>query len=314
MKKLWVTVLFIPLICFFFAKPAYSEKIPDLQCGLRCHTNPEATHRKMNYQPECAECHSSGDIPVHVLEVGNENKKSISTDPMKKKIEYKHMVMIPAGEFIMGSNDRWDDESPQFIAKTDTYLIDINEVTNSQFKRFVDDTRYPPRVHWDDNEIPKGLEEHPVTYVSWTDASSYCTWSGKRLPTEAEWEKAARGKPGYTFPWGNEFDPSKSNSPESGNQGTKPVRSYESGKSQYGLYDMAGNVWEWTSDWYQPHPGNSIPNPKYGKKNRLTKGGSWFDCLEYGCGISAPSYNRGAFVPSTRNNTIGFRCAKDITR
>lgn len=223
------------------------------------------------------------------------------------------MVLIPAGKFIMGSNDRWDDESPEFLAKTNSFLIDIHEVTNAMYKLFVDDTSYNPPPSWDGNQIPNGLENHPVVYVNWNEASAYCNWSGKRLPTETEWEKAARGELGYTFPWGNAFDPSKSNSPESGSKGTKPVKSYESGKSPYGLYDMAGNAWEWTSNWYLPHPGNNKPSKKYGKTNRVIKGGSWFDCLAYGCGVSAPSYNRGSVLPSTRNNTIGFRCVKETT-
>lgn len=293
----------------------------------------------MNIQVECAQCHKSninnqndlGNLPlipflqqapdrlfvsrgrgsIYTLAVNNKEKKNLSFSQRSKRKKSKDMVVIPAGEFIMGSNDRWDDESPEFIANTDSYFIDRYEVTNSNYKVFVDETNYPPPVFWNDNEIPEGLEVHPVTYVSWKDASAYCKWTDKRLPEEAEWEKAARGELGYTFPWGNEFDPAKSNSPESKSKGAKPVGYYESGKSPYGLYDMAGNVWEWTSSWYLPHPGNKITNPKYGKKNRIIKGGSWFDCLAYGCSISAPSYNRGAVVPSTRNNTIGFRCVKD---
>ncbi len=222
------------------------------------------------------------------------------------------MVFIPAGEFIMGSNERWKDESPEFINRTNAYLIDRYEVTNSNYKRFVDATNYPPSLFWGGKEIPEGIENHPVTFVNWYDASVYCKWKGKRLPTEAEWEKAARGEMGLTFPWGDEFDPSKANSPQSKSKGTKPVGSYELGKSPYGLYDMVGNVWEWTSNWYMPHPGNHITNPEYGKINRLIKGGSWFDCLAYGCGISAPTFNRGAVVPTTKNNSIGFRCVKDL--
>ena len=228
------------------------------------------------------------------------------------KKEYKDMAMIPAGPFIMGSNERWHDESPEFINRTGAYLIDIYEVTNSKYKEFVDANNYSPPVFWFGGKIPEGLKEHPVTYVNWYDASAFCHWMGKRLPIESEWEKAARGVFGNTFPWGDEFDPSITNSPESRNNGTKPVGSYESGKSPYGLYDMAGNVWEWTSDWYKPHPGNYIPDDKYGKVNRMIKGGSWFDCMAYGCGISAPSYNRGAVVPATKNNTIGIRCVTNL--
>ncbi len=313
MKKYWILLFSFPLFSLApFQSLLYSKELNKLQCGFTCHTNKKALHRKIKYQSECTQCHSSDDVSI--LAISNVEKKSPSAVQKPKGMGNKDMVLIPAGEFIMGSNDRWDDENPEFISKTSAYLIDIHEVTNSQYKKFVDETRYPSPVFWDGDEIPKGLEDHPVTYVSWNEASSFCRWSGKRLPAEAEWEKAARGEMGRTFPWGNEFNPSKSNSPESGNKGTRPVRSYESGKSPYGIYDMAGNVWEWTSSWYQPHPGNNIPNPRYGKTNRVIKGGSWFDCLEYGCGLSALSYNRGAFVPSTRNNTIGFRCAKDIAK
>ncbi|MDP7349475.1 MAG: formylglycine-generating enzyme family protein [Nitrospinota bacterium] len=311
MKKFQIVIVSISFFFLLPAKPSsYSKELSKLQCGFTCHSNKKVLHRKMNDQSECTQCHSSDSVSL--LAIGNVEKKSPSSIQKPKKIRYQNMALIPAGEFIMGSDDRWDDESPEFTSKTNAFLIDIYEVTNSQYKKFVDKTRYPPPVFWDRNEIPKGLEDHPVTYVNWEEASAFCRWSGKRLPTEAEWEKAARGKSGNTFPWGKAFDPAKSNNPQSESQGTKPIGSYESGKSPYGLYDMSGNVWEWTANWYLPHPGNNIPNPQYGKKNRVIKGGSWFDCLEYGCGISALSYNRGAFVPSTRNNTIGFRCTKDL--
>lgn len=309
--KSWV-LMFLLIVFTLGPGPifSYAEDISKSKCGSHCHSNKENLYSKKNSAEECTQCHSTGNTRIRLVAMDSKNKPSVAKKTNEKK--YDDLVLIPKGEFIMGSNERWVDESPEFINRISAYLIDRYEVTNSNYKEFVDATNYPPSLFWEGKKIPEGFENNPVTYVNWSDASAYCKWKGKRLPTEAEWEKAARGKLGLTFPWGDEFDPTKSNSPQSGSKGTKPVGSYELGKSPYGLYDMVGNVWEWTSDWYMPHPGNNIPNSQYGKINRLIKGGSWFDCMAYACGISAPTYNRGAVVPTTKNNTIGFRCAKSL--
>ena len=221
------------------------------------------------------------------------------------------MIFIDAGEFIMGSNERWDDESPEHINQTGTFYIDLYEVTNAKFKKFIDATKRIPPYHWAQGRIPKGKENHPVTYVSWLDASDYCQWTGKRLPDEMEWDKAARGEDGNIYPWGQLWTLDKSNNPYKHATGTEPVGSYPEGRSVYGLYDMSGNVWEWVDAYYLPHPGNTIPKPEYGRDKRVLKGGSWFDCLSYGCGLSAPTFNRSFFNPEVKNNSFGFRCAKN---
>lgn len=219
------------------------------------------------------------------------------------------MVYIPAGEFIMGSNDRWDDESPEHIALTEAFYIDLYEVTNAKYKEFVEATGHEAPFHWPNGNLPKGKEDHPVIYVNWLDADAYCKWKDKRLPTEQEWEKAARGPDGNIYPWGNVWVLTKSNNPYKGSTGTEPVGSYPDGRSVYGLFDMSGNVWEWVDSYYLPHPGNPIPKVEYGREKRILKGGSWFDCLSYGCGLSAPTFNRAFFNPEVRNNSFGFRCA-----
>lgn len=226
------------------------------------------------------------------------------------------MVLVPAGVFTMGTNSRLPDEGPEHRVDVPAFFIDRYEVTNMQYKKFVDETKRRSPSHFVNRTFPEGKADHPVTYVSWIDADAYCAWAGKRLPTDQEWEKAARGPDGRIFPWGTEFDFYKANTPHrwklSGKEGdTAPVGSFEAGKSPYGVYDMTGNVWEWTSSWYQPYPGNTHPTENYGEKYKILKGGSWWDCSFYQCGISAPVYNRSFFLRATKNSSFGFRCAKN---
>jgi formylglycine-generating enzyme required for sulfatase activity len=226
------------------------------------------------------------------------------------------MVLIPAGEFVMGTNSRLPDEGPEHTVTLEAFYIDKYEVTNLQYKKFNDATKRRSPTHFRNRTFPQGKADHPVTFVSWLDAKAYCEWAGKRLPTDQEWEKAARGTDGRWFPWGNEFDYSKSNSPvrwrEIGLFGdTSPVGAFEAGVSPYGVYDMSGNVWEWTTSWYQAYPGNTVESESYGERYKVLKGGSWFNCSFYNCGISAPVFNRAFFSRRTKNDSFGFRCAKD---
>jgi formylglycine-generating enzyme required for sulfatase activity len=226
------------------------------------------------------------------------------------------MTLIPAGKFIMGTDTRLPDEGPQHMVTLPAYYIDELEVTNLQYKKFNDATNGRSPVHWRNRTFPEGKADHPVVYVTWDNANDYCHWAGKRLPTDQEWEKAARGTNGRLFPWGDEFDTSKANTPlrwkEIGSFGdTTPVGSFEKGKSPYGLYDVSGNVWEWTDSWYKAYPGNKTKSESYGERYKTLKGGSWFDCSFYKCGISAPVFNRAFFAKKVKNDSFGFRCAKD---
>ena len=300
------------------------------QCKTVCH---QAEHIKKSKQdkiskPECKSCHagiqntspflstknftlSSGSgllLNSLVQNMPAKNKKELSTE---KTSPSNGMTLIPSGEFIMGSNERWDDEAPEHISSTQAFYIDLNEVTNADYKKFTDETKRETPYHWPEGNPPKIKEQHPVVYVSWFDADNYCKWRGKRLPTEQEWEKAARGTDGLIYPWGNQWSLDKSNNPYTHSTGTVPIGSFPEGKSPYGLNDMSGNVWEWVDSYYLPHPGNPVTRAEYGKDKRVLKGGSWFDCLSYGCGLSAPTFNRSFFTPEVKNNSFGFRCAKD---
>ena len=297
------------------------------QCQSTCH---QAKHIKKSRQeklskPECRSCHvgisyvSSSATEKRILRglllksliqtTGSATKNTKIKQPSSKLLS--GMALIPEGEFVMGSNERWDDEAPEHISSTKAFYMDLNEVTNSDYEKFVVATQQVTPYHWPEGNIPKRKEQHPVVYVSWFDASNYCKWAGKRLPTEQEWEKAARGQDGLIYPWGNQWALDKSNHPYKNSTGTEPIGSYPEGRSPYGLNDMSGNVWEWVDSYYLPHPGNPVTRAEYGKDKRVLKGGSWFDCLSYGCGLSAPTFNRSFFTPEVKNNSFGFRCAKD---
>ncbi len=275
--------------------------------------------------PECLECHGTGTTAVVQPEdsavvaafpdddriaQSDESPKAATRKGSRPLPRINKTVFIPAGTFIMGSNDRLPDEGPEHRVSLKDYYIDLYEVTNAQYGEFVRETGRKRPDHWRGGKIPKGKENHPVVFVSWYDARDYCHWAGKRLPTNEEWEKGARGPDGRIFPWGNAFDKNKGNIPLLRIGDTTPVGSFEDGRSYYGLYDMSGNVWEWTSSWYKAYPGNQHPTENYGEKYKTLKGGSWFDCSFYKCGISAPSFNRGFFIPETKNPSFGFRCAK----
>ena len=192
------------------------------------------------------------------------------------KIDKKEMVLIPAGEFIMGSNE-FGPETPQRTVHLPDYYIDIYPVTNQEYKVFMDSTSALPPGHWGGFDIPKGLENHSVHRISWFQAKMYAEWTGKRLPTEAEWEKAARGTDGRRWPWGNEFDEKNALVWDRGEfVMTLPVDAHPGGVSPYGVYEMGGNVEEWTADWYEAYPGSTYKGNAYGKKFIALRGGSSF--------------------------------------
>ena len=321
------------LFIIALGSPSFAfEKFGELkkQCRSTCH---QAEHIEKSRQdklskPECRTCHVGinytspfsspqksmfsvkGGLLLNSL-VQNVPTKNKKTNLIQNKSTLKDMALIPEGEFVMGSNERWDDEAPEHISSTKAFYMDLNEVTNADYKNFIDATEHEAPYHWPEGNLPKTKELHPVVYVSWFDADNYCKWIGKSLPTEQEWEKAARGLDGLIYPWGNQWSLDKSNNPYKNSPGTKPIGSYPEGKSPYGLNDMSGNVWEWVDSHYLPHPGNPVTRAEYGKDKRVLKGGSWFDCLSYGCGLSAPTFNRSFFTPEVKNNSFGFRCAKD---
>lgn len=199
----------------------------------------------------------------------------------------------------MGSSSGDADEAPTHAVSVAPFLMDVTEVTNDEFAAFMQATGYQAAA------VQLGEGNHPVSRVTWDDASAYCTWAGKRLPTEAEWEFAARGTDGRVYPWGNDWDPAKANGRESGIRGTTAVGSFGAGASPFGLLDMAGNVREWTADWYDKYPGSSYYST-YFNQFRVHRGGGWFD--DSG---DLRAANRNGGPPDSANDDLGFRCVKD---
>ena len=233
-----------------------------------------------------------------------------------------NMVLIPAGEFQMGSNDNdaYDDEKPEHTVYVDAFYIDKYEVTVGEYKEFVRATGYPV-PNWDGVGEDSPTDRHPIVYVSWYDAMAYAQWVGKRLPTEAEWEKAARGGlVGQKYTWGNAVDPSKGNYNRNAG-GTTVVGSYPA--NGYGLYDMAGNAWEWCLDGYDenfyknslrqnPISGGTIvgitSNFRIIKTPRVLRGIAWTDTTK-----PVRVSTRVGGDPAETTRLYGFRCVKPVT-
>jgi formylglycine-generating enzyme len=253
---------------------------------------------------------------------------SDTAEPLHEKVE-KHttethndaMVYIPAGEFHMGADGTRSlpDERPMRTVFVSAFYIDRYEVTNADYQRFVLATGHaPPHVdaawakpfNWNGSNFPAGTDTCPVVLVSWHDAAAYAAWAGKRLPTEAEWEKAARGGlSGKQFPHGERIELNQANYFKSYLRRKKlyPVGSFT--PNTFGLHDMAGNAWEWCGDWYgEDHyrRGEVIDpvGPLHGHY-KVLRGGSWMNDIEF-----LRCARRGKAGPDHRSHTVGFRCVK----
>ena len=229
--------------------------------------------------------------------------------------EGREMVEIPEGPFTMGYNQGDPDESPAHPVYLKTYFIDLKEVTQSEYDRFVKMTkREKPQVPVFEEDVAKLIDpDFPVVGIGWNDAFAYCRWAGKRLPTEAEWEKAARGEGQRLYPWGKEFTYAYSNigGDDDGFPYLSPVGSYEMGRSPYGVYDMMGNVAEWVADTYDAHyyensPFRDPPGPDT-TEFKVIRGSTWRDSK-----LNARLTKRFSAKMWRTDATIGFRCSQDV--
>ena len=235
------------------------------------------------------------------------------------------MLFITGGEFQMGRNDGNDLDQPSLLATVRPFYLDVTEVTNKAYKKFLDETNYPPPLLWKNGTFPEGQENFPVTDVTWEDANAYAKWAGKRLPTEEEWEFAARGTDGRLYPWGETYKPGVANinddtAASTNEVKTQPVASYNERKSPFGLLDMSGNAFEWTASALKAYPGGKLPPETEGYQNlKVIRGGSWRSdpkqaTVTYRRGWPATHQDWPAGInPNQIDYTaIGFRCAQDV--
>ena len=231
------------------------------------------------------------------------------------------MVFVPGGEFLRGRSHtlpddglKWfptllKDDRPVRGIFVDHFYLDRREVTNRDFVAFVEATGRAAPYYWPGGELPADKVDHPVVNVNWGDAAAYCRWAGKRLPTEAEWERACRGPAeGAVYPWGDR-DPTKEDVRFDVMTGPGQVCRFS--ESYFGLCDIAGNVWEWCADWYERDyyeraPDRNPPGPENGLY-RVLRGGSWADLPKY-LTCAYRSFAR----PAERSPNVGFRCAKSF--
>lgn len=226
------------------------------------------------------------------------------------------MAYVPEGYFQMGTSSGQEDEGPMHFVFTRAYFIDKYEVSNAEYMEFVAATGHPKPKYWEDPDFNR--PELPVVGVSWHDAMAYARWKNRRLPTEAEWEKAARGNDGRLWPWGGKWDKGFSFyfvnifGEDDNYLYTAPVDYYQSGTSPFGLYNAAGNVWEWCLDWYEEDYYRISPeiNPEGPSETGLMKalrGGSWLNDIE-----SARVVKRARNYPRVKNRMYGFRTVQPL--
>lgn len=241
------------------------------------------------------------------------------------EIDQKEMVLIPAGEFIMGTNKTdtenthqqigtvkplYLDQQPERKINLPAYYIDRYEVTNKEYKRFIDATQFDELPsHWENETYPEELADHPVTNITWREAWSYAMWAHKQLPTEEQWEKAARGTGGQVYPWGDVFEKGNANMGIEGARKTVPIGSYLNDVSPFQVYDMGGNVMEWTQDWYQAYPGSDYKDPRFGKTFKVLRGNGFQQAGHYFLEAYRYSFYRTEAEPNEYFSNVGFRCA-----
>ena len=247
----------------------------------------------------------------------NQDRKSINT------------VLIPQGAFIMGtdieafygtalanSEHAKLDEAPMHVRFLEAYSIEQYPVTNAEYAVFVQETNHRPPTHWKNGNFVSEEANLPVVHVSWHDSNAYAQWAGTRLPTEAEWEKASRGPDGRTYPWGNIFVPDEPESTETSQILTThltPVGNRPATVSPYGIGEAAGNVWEWTADWYQPYLDGKHKASKQAtdEKHKALRGGSWLEARDGTAERYFRCANRLHAPPDYSAGNIGFRCVRE---
>lgn len=304
-----------------------SNRMADMRARVTYNIEDEAKHIRA----------AGEEIINHQIHEKNEVKSlSFSVAQVRSMIpeakwgELNRLVLIPEGEFFMGTDLPMSNEHdrPMHRVYLDSYYIDKYPVTTIQFARFLAETGHRPPLDWKEGKLPEKKLLHPVTMVTWYDARDFCDWAGKRLPSEAEWEKAARGYDNRRWPWGNHMDPSKLNTYYHVGA-TSVVTKYESGASSYGVFDMAGNVSEWTDSDFAPYDGTPASKDVFQAKKveavtpkdkamkvaglvpadgvyKVRRGGSWKSDP-----FSTSTYHRNFSFPYYASDFFGFRCVKD---
>ncbi|CCQ91741.1 conserved exported hypothetical protein [Nitrospina gracilis 3/211] len=240
------------------------------------------------------------------------------------EVDGKEMVLVPAGEFIMGT-DKTDpekkhlkigavkplfrDQQPQHTVYLDAFYIDKYEVTNREYKQFVESVQYHEYPgHWVNGMYLPEQGDLPVTGITWGEALAYAMWAGKSLPTEAQWEKAARGTDGRLYPWGNDYDKGLANIGLDGPRKLMPVGSFPRDVSPFQAFDMGGNVMEWTLDWYLPYPGSDFQFKKFGTDLKVLRGNGFQEGGHYFLDEHRYVFHRSEVRPDDYFDNVGFRC------